>query len=1164
MRKLRIAGLVLLAACGGSIPEPTAVRGPAVMQPSFAFPDLPAMAAAPPEPPLGLTASDGTGLRLVSLGARAIVEDPLSFTELHLVFDNPEDRRLEGTFSITLPEGAAISRFAMKLDDGWQEGEVVEKKAAREAYEDFLHRRQDPALLEQAAGNQFSARVFPIPPRGRKEIIVSYSQEIIGEKSWSIPLRGLPELGSLDVAVTLAGQSQPIATLSRSHFTPDRDFGLDARFVAKSAGLRSGNLVAARVRPMPDAAPDPLGPTILLVDTSASRALGFVEQTRLVDALVRRIAARDARTPIAVVAFDQTTSSIFEGEAGAWGAAEQKRLRSRQAFGASDLGRAIDWAEAHADARSYKRVVLVGDGVATAGETSPAALAARVAKLAQKGVERLDAVAVGGIRDDAALRKLVTAGLPRDGVVADAASGSEAIDRRLTMLTRSNVAVQIEGARWSYPSHLDGVQPGDEVLVYADVPEGQPVRVRVGDRKSAALDLVEVARPLLERSFAKAKIASLLAVQGPDASPSIVREVVALSTKHRVLSPYTSLLVLETDQDYARFSLDRKALADILRVDGGKLAVADRRPPKPAPADNVRLADRRHGERLGPHRGPARLRPPPPAPPTQPSEPAPSAAPVANAVPKLAKARVSGRAEPLAARGSMWGASVGESFGAGGLGLTGVGTGGGGRGEGIGLGSVGTVGRGAGTGQGQGFGSGHGRMAGAHRAAVPQIRQGATQVSGRIPPEVIRRIVRQNFGRFRRCYEESLRTSPNLSGRVAVRFVIGRDGSVSSATSTGSDVADRRLAECVARSFYELKFPAPEGGIVTVTYPIAFAPAERPNQSAVVMPRAEVPVPPPPPPPPPQKTSRIEPYTGRFKTVMDTIEAGGAKAAVQSAFEWHRESPGDVMALVALGEALEASKEPASAARVYGSIVDLFPARADLRRFAGARLSRVGAAGALDLASDTFAKAAEERPDHPSSHRALAFALLKKGDHAGAFAAAARGLEQRYPSNRFRGVTQILREDLGLIAASWIRFDPSHKDDILGRLARAGGSVEDAPSLRFVLTWETDANDVDFHIEDALGSHAYYQQPELASGGRLYADVTTGYGPECFTIRLARAQRSASYKLSAHYYARGPMGYGMGNLQIIDHDGQGHLTFEERPFVVMADRAFVDLGRVFR
>jgi hypothetical protein len=42
------------------------------------------------------------------------------------------------------------------------------------------------------------------------------------------------------------------------------------------------------------------------------------------------------------------------------------------------------------------------------------------------------------------------------------------------------------------------------------------------------------------------------------------------------------------------------------------------------------------------------------------------------------------------------------------------------------------------------------------------------------------------------------------------------------------------------------------------------------------------------------------------------------------------------------------------------------------------------------------------------------------------------------------------------------------------------------------------------------------------------------------------------------------MGYGMGKLEIIEHDGKGGLHFEERPFVVMIDQAFVDLGTVER
>lgn len=180
--------------------------------------------------------------------------------------------------------------------------------------------------------------------------------------------------------------------------------------------------------------------------------------------------------------------------------------------------------------------------------------------------------------------------------------------------------------------------------------------------------------------------------------------------------------------------------------------------------------------------------------------------------------------DEVSAMGNMWGDEIGEAFGAGGLGLSGIGEGGGGRGEGIGLGNIGTLGHGAGTGTGQGFGSGHGRLGGTHRAKAPRVRMGVTQVSGRLPGEVIRRIVRQNFGRFRLCYEQGLGRNPNLEGRVTVRFVIGRDGAVSNVSNGGSDLPDSSVVSCVVKAFYGLSFPKPEGGIVTVQYPILLQP----------------------------------------------------------------------------------------------------------------------------------------------------------------------------------------------------------------------------------------------------------------------------------------------------------------------------------------------------
>ena len=352
----------------------------------------------PLEAPLSLTASDGTGLQLTSLSAQVVVEDPLAFTELHLAFHNPEDRVREGRFRITLPPGAVISRFAMKIDGRFQEGEVVELQAARQAYEDFLHRRQDPALMETEAGNEFSARVFPIPARATKELIVSYSQELArtGEP-YRLPLRGLPRLGSLRVRAQVAraaesgGASnlggtrarQEVIQLDRDGITPDRDFEVPLAASGR-LGLRHENLVVARVRALDEKLPpDPVRGLLVLFDTSASRALGFNDQVARLSALLTSLRGPGGDMPLTVAAFDQTVEIIYSGSARGFGAGAEQKLRQRRALGASDLSKALVWAAGRATGVS--RLLLVTDGVATAGQLETGGLRAQVKALAGQG-----------------------------------------------------------------------------------------------------------------------------------------------------------------------------------------------------------------------------------------------------------------------------------------------------------------------------------------------------------------------------------------------------------------------------------------------------------------------------------------------------------------------------------------------------------------------------------------------------------------------------------------------------------------------------------------------------------------------------------------------------------------------------------------------------------
>jgi hypothetical protein len=112
-----------------------------------------------------------------------------------------------------------------------------------------------------------------------------------------------------------------------------------------------------------------------------------------------------------------------------------------------------------------------------------------------------------------------------------------------------------------------------------------------------------------------------------------------------------------------------------------------------------------------------------------------------------------------------------------------------------------------------------------HRPPIVRGADGGVGI-GRIEPAAIQQVVRARFDTFRKCYEDGLRVNPNLEGKVSVRFVIDREGYVASAIDGGSTMPDPRVVDCVVRGYTSLVFPKPDGGIVTVVYPIIFTPRD--------------------------------------------------------------------------------------------------------------------------------------------------------------------------------------------------------------------------------------------------------------------------------------------------------------------------------------------------
>jgi outer membrane protein OmpA-like peptidoglycan-associated protein len=1046
-------------------------------------------------PAYALTASDGTGLRLAYMHVQAAVQGPLALTQVRLAFDNLSGRTIEGRFDVTLPEGAAISRFAMKIGDAWQEGEVVERLKATQIYETFLHRGVDPALLEHDAGERFRARVFPIPGRSRKELIISYTQELADPREpYRLPLLGLPHLDALYVQLFVAGAdgADRRLTLTRSDYVPEGDLVLREVPERPTAGVRHGSIVAARVALVAEpgaaakAAKQRAAGWTLLLDTSASQAVGFAGRVRGLKPLIAELGAREGRdVHVDVIGFDQERFPIYSGPSSGFGDAQVERAIARGALGASDPAAALR--EATRAARQGARIVLVGDGIATLGAAG--ALPAAAADARAAGVARIDAV-VGTTSDRAMLRALTApqdAGATAGGVIdGDLPAGALADKLRAPIL--GGVEVVVPNSRWVWPRRLDGVQPGDLVVVYAEIDEGVPMRVlfKGAPLREQVVTTATVERPLLERAWRGAQLRELVAehdaLAEADARRAGLRaKIVDLSIAHRVLSPFTALLVLETEDDYKRFQLDRRALSDILVVGDDGLDVLHR-----DLATTLAGAGRStDGKQSSVQAEPG---------PQVPAPPSPLQDTDRDGVPDDAD-RCPMSPEDI--DGSEdWDGCPDLLY--------------------IDNCQIKLADR-------VYFGTGS-------TVVPPKAYRALDEVKDTLnaAPDIALWIEGHTDHKERRPRKSAIELSQRRVDAVRDWLVKkGIDPIRLEPKGWGHDkpIDTNRTAEGRANN-RRVEFNLKQ--------------CRRSWDTQKGWHRA--------------RASGLPALEGRLHEVEEALARDPA-GALKLARAWWTEQPGDVLAAIALGRALAATGARQQAARAFGSLIDLSPSRAELRRHAGQRLE---ALGAIELAVDTYRQAVLLRPDHPTSHRLLGLALARLGRYAEAFAALEVGRAQNYPRDRFPGIEQIFAEDLTIVGAAWIRSEPGAEPEVKRRLAAQGLTVAGKPSLRFVLMWETDVADVDVHLIDARGVP---QDPYKARvGWTRQVDNRAGFGPE--PLIVDDKAREYPYTVSVHYASRSAMGHAMGAVQVIEHDGHGRLGFATLPFVLMREGAALDIGAV--
>jgi tetratricopeptide (TPR) repeat protein len=542
------------------------------------------------------------------------VRDQIARTTIEESFVNHTDAVLEGVFHFPLPQDASISGFGMWIGDNLVEADVVEKQRAREIYETILTEKRDPGLLEWTGGNIFKARVYPIPGRSEKRVKITYTQvlplrggqyryayALQSEMLRQHPLRQLDIDVKVHSALPLRAVTCPTHTtrsettdhsahveFSAQEYTPTRDFevvvevdaerqpevvaiphrrGDDGYFLvqilppAPMAGKERGLL--------PDGAPLRL---LVLADTSASMDTAQrARQAQLLAALLGGLTPRDS---VNLACCDVDCDWAFEKPQ----PATPERIRTARQFlsqrvslGWTDLDKAF--ASAFQQCEPGTHVLYVGDGIVTTGDADPASFARRLQRLYHeqgKGAT-CHAVALGSSFEPGVLQAIASLGGGSSRQVSGAQGpvgiAREWLEEAARPVLR-DLKVQFKGLRTArvYPEKLPNLPAGSQQIVLGRyLPEGKDQRVevvvtgRLGDKPveystQVSLKDAEEGNSFIPRLWARMHLDVLLA-QG---NASTVRdEVIALSEEYQIITPYTSLLVLESDADRARFGVKR-------------------------------------------------------------------------------------------------------------------------------------------------------------------------------------------------------------------------------------------------------------------------------------------------------------------------------------------------------------------------------------------------------------------------------------------------------------------------------------------------------------------------------------------------------------------------------------------------------------------------------
>ena len=122
------------------------------------------------------TARSVSSYKIKELAVHARISDQVAQVQVSQSFVNTGSGLMEVQFLFPLPYDGAIDQLTLLVDGKEILGRLMPARDARSVYEGIVRSNRDPALLEWIGMGLFQTSVFPVPPGAERKVILRYNQ----------------------------------------------------------------------------------------------------------------------------------------------------------------------------------------------------------------------------------------------------------------------------------------------------------------------------------------------------------------------------------------------------------------------------------------------------------------------------------------------------------------------------------------------------------------------------------------------------------------------------------------------------------------------------------------------------------------------------------------------------------------------------------------------------------------------------------------------------------------------------------------------------------------------------------------------------------------------------------------------------------------------------